>query len=559
MASSETSTPNAYDSAPMMESSSSIQMQDQVARNNSLRRTRQSEGHFTEELPVRLGAFTFHNISSLESNKFIDPYKPIGSVDNKAVGGQPAQPTQPTPSTQLPQPTQPMDRINIPNKIISLRGTQTEERLTALAQLFGPDTDILQHHVLTQGILRKSRPSKHDHYITIRFISIGVFPNRNHRLPLAADYKTEKKLQIKLASQLVQHRQACQEKGWEDVACYRNMTLHNDSTFTVEQQVTLLAPYSSSYDWSGVMLSDFGTYNAKKLGDYPWEKAAEGDQTARFLSPYTTNLEGFKLPHRPDPWRSKMFGKSEEKLVFLQDFFVFAGDLLQTSSACWGHALGFLRHTLDNLPEDPKVQILRISRATEVLDRADRFFAAVNRFLRAKTQETEHIINTHQKHGAYQEEANRTEWIDKRESLMKILASEFEFLATEATELNTWCRNAHATALSQVNIQMAQQGLVQGERIRTITFLAFFFVPVTLVSSLFGMNIKELSEGKEPEIWLYFVCAAVATSLTILGGIVVLYWRYIVEEVKKQLQSESVSPTLQDPNTQDTPAGRTTW
>lgn len=66
---------------------------------------------------------------------------------------------------------------------------------------------------------------------------------------------------------------------------------------------------------------------------------------------------------------------------------------------------------------------------------------------------------------------------------------------------------------------MAQQSLAGGERVRVVTYLAFFFVPMTLVASLFGMNVQQFSGGKEPHIRVYFSTAAGTTILTLFFAV----------------------------------------
>lgn len=390
--------------------------------------------------------------------------------------------------------------------IVILRGAQTPRKLRELVTAVGADQSVLQHHISTLGTFRKSRPLQPGRHITIRFISIGLFRDQLAGLwePGTPDYDLEKSVQDQLTSRLGEHHLSSQQAGREEFECFRSLTVHSQVAFTVEQQLTLSASVQGEHSWSGLMLSDFGN----QVGKPPWSTSLKGFDRADFLSPYddaplshapeqnislaqTRNVRAGellrRLSDRPGPCR----GKTGKTLTDPMDFFSFAADLLLTSSACWAQALGVLRHTLDAMPDDPKVLIFRLNRALEVLDRAERYFVTVRRFL--------HSHPTSAGHGSHVR-----------------LVSEFSELQEDTSDLVKWCRDAHGVALSQVNIEMAQQSLAEGARIKTITYLAFFFVPMTLVASLFGMNVQELSEQRQPSMWLYFAAAAPVTLLTFL-------------------------------------------
>jgi hypothetical protein len=54
-----------------------------------------------------------------------------------------------------------------------------------------------------------------------------------------------------------------------------------------------------------------------------------------------------------------------------------------------------------------------------------------------------------------------------------------------------------------------------------LTQLAFFFIPLSFVTSFFGMNVEELSEGKSIKLWMFFVSSIALTTLVlIIWGVV---------------------------------------
>jgi hypothetical protein len=61
------------------------------------------------------------------------------------------------------------------------------------------------------------------------------------------------------------------------------------------------------------------------------------------------------------------------------------------------------------------------------------------------------------------------------------------------------------------SIEVAQVSIQEGKRVKLLTILAFFFLPLTLATSIFGMNIKQLS-GEGPSLTAFGMTAAARLS-----------------------------------------------
>lgn len=59
--------------------------------------------------------------------------------------------------------------------------------------------------------------------------------------------------------------------------------------------------------------------------------------------------------------------------------------------------------------------------------------------------------------------------------------------------------------MDEENRRQSQRGIEQTDRISKLSFLAYFYIPLTFVASFYGMNFKEL--GTSLSIWSYFVMA----------------------------------------------------
>jgi CorA-like Mg2+ transporter protein len=66
-----------------------------------------------------------------------------------------------------------------------------------------------------------------------------------------------------------------------------------------------------------------------------------------------------------------------------------------------------------------------------------------------------------------------------------------------------------------ISIQEANNAIRQGQSIKFISILATVFVPVSLFSSLFGMNIQELGVRQGPAAWAFLAVAIPGTMLVL--------------------------------------------
>ena len=91
-----------------------------------------------------------------------------------------------------------------------------------------------------------------------------------------------------------------------------------------------------------------------------------------------------------------------------------------------------------------------------------------------------------------------------RESLESRL-SDFEYLSKQGLrQLANLCVEGSNTIMQKASLEESRKGLSQAAAIGRLTLLAFIFLPLSAVISLFGTNFKEL--GKRPLEHLGFRC-----------------------------------------------------
>ncbi|KAL9116509.1 MAG: hypothetical protein Q9187_006966 [Circinaria calcarea] len=95
--------------------------------------------------------------------------------------------------------------------------------------------------------------------------------------------------------------------------------------------------------------------------------------------------------------------------------------------------------------------------------------------------------------------------------------------------------------LTNSQLEESRKSIEQNDQVRKLTILAFFFVPISTVSSVFGMNVKELQLSEyQPHIWVFavVVCCVIGASLLlatfgylrdVLMGVTV----YVDEQLRK--------------------------
>lgn len=64
----------------------------------------------------------------------------------------------------------------------------------------------------------------------------------------------------------------------------------------------------------------------------------------------------------------------------------------------------------------------------------------------------------------------------------------------------------------------------QAKRATLLTILAVIYLPLTLVTGIFGMNVKQINDAT-PELWACFIGLVIITGVTAAGYFGYWYWR----------------------------------
>jgi Mg2+ and Co2+ transporter CorA len=77
--------------------------------------------------------------------------------------------------------------------------------------------------------------------------------------------------------------------------------------------------------------------------------------------------------------------------------------------------------------------------------------------------------------------------------------------------------------ISSTTVLEAEIAAEQGIRAQRLTTLAFLYIPISFVTSIFGMNVKEINESTLP-IWIVLVVAVITLGFTAALFTVYAWW-----------------------------------
>jgi hypothetical protein len=84
--------------------------------------------------------------------------------------------------------------------------------------------------------------------------------------------------------------------------------------------------------------------------------------------------------------------------------------------------------------------------------------------------------------------------VQTRETARKLLLDDYRFILGRARSITATVREGIAAITTEVTMRNAQRSIEEGRVIGRITVLAYFFLPLSLVTSIYGMNFVNFEE-----------------------------------------------------------------
>ncbi|KAL9607350.1 MAG: hypothetical protein Q9167_007730 [Letrouitia subvulpina] len=130
--------------------------------------------------------------------------------------------------------------------------------------------------------------------------------------------------------------------------------------------------------------------------------------------------------------------------------------------------------------------------------------------------------------GASKSQDAVTKQQEKATTSAQTLLKDFEYLLERAKTLSESCERGVDIAANNAMIAESRRAIQQAKRTVKLTILAFFFIPASFTTSLFGMNFKQFSKDNSLSIWIWFL----VLIPTYVVSLVLLY--NDVEQIKNQ-------------------------
>ena len=87
------------------------------------------------------------------------------------------------------------------------------------------------------------------------------------------------------------------------------------------------------------------------------------------------------------------------------------------------------------------------------------------------------------------------------------LLADFEYLLEKARTLSQSCDRGMDIAGNNAMVAESKRAIRQAKRVSKLTLLAFFYIPASFTTSMFGMNFKQFGQGSL-NIWVWFAVLA---------------------------------------------------
>lgn len=305
---------------------------------------------------------------------------------------------------------------------------------------------------------------------------------------------------------------------------FRKMHLHNSHIFSLEQMVSFSVTQLENEPWCGECCPSVATMILRIVGIYlidqgkslagkhnlPWgDYTAGGRQkpTVVPIIPYDDFLhepsheplgDGLNLVslHPFYPIHDLFALEDSDFELLHQEPFFLLSRLLLLAARSWLPLLNFVDQDIQNCLV---VKENSLSPALEQL----RFNSGLLERIGVFLEENRHIIR----------ERGAPAWPKTSDPVLnaKVLTIQasldksYTFLMHRCERLMARCESGASILVSAAQLIEAQKGINQARQVHGLTKLAFIFIPLSFVASLFGMNVSALKEY--PSIWIYFVVA----------------------------------------------------
>lgn len=401
------------------------------------------------------------------------------------------------------------------------RGFTDPLALQKIGTTYSLTLDNLLHHLAFPGEPRLSLANQHAHSETATPFIIRTTCLAESFIPLFSTAVPSTERQQQIDAQLRSYHRELYTLRFSGRDVYRHVTVHDSHHFSVEQQMTMHVSLKKT-GWDCLLFTDIGISASKP----PWLLSGCPNDSVQFYSiherrysesPTSQNasakLRDTKLTH-PDPYTSRAqetpnLGESFKEACRTSPF-IFTLDPIQTSLLGWSQLidfLGIMESSQDALSEE---EAAKVQRKKHAAGRALAYISEIRRFVQRRGNP------------GWPPVSNLSQDLEKR---LEDLSADLDMLENQAQDLSRRCNDDMALIMNRMSIKESHKGLVQAKRSALLTALAFIFIPLAFVSSVFGMNVREITGDAEQPKAMWVGIAAVSTLVVVL--LAIPFWRLI--------------------------------
>lgn len=255
--------------------------------------------------------------------------------------------------------------------------------------------------------------------------------------------------------------------------------------------------------------------------------------------PYAMNRGGLELPQLLDQAQYSILDSLKSvfrhrwhwDLLFGDDLCVFPGQplLYVISNSLWTSNLRILDEDIKHISFE-EIRSPNFETNKVLHDRREDL-AFVKSGLTETTTYVPDTVNeyfkTHPYYSARQDHVLRRTPVDGHQRTLE-----------EAIQLEVFLMQTFQLLMSSISVQESHLSSEQVKRTTRLTQLAFIYIPLSFVTGIFGMNLKELN-GSELSIWVCLVVMAIVVILT-----AIIFWLPNARAARKKFQNEQKSSVV---------------
>ncbi|KAK3392425.1 cora-like Mg2+ transporter protein-domain-containing protein [Sordaria brevicollis] len=448
--------------------------------------------------------------------------------------------------------------------IIFLRGYMSAEWIGNIGARFFVDPEFFCRHMdfqnpdePTKNFSLPALPSSSSHILELPVMTIGIDKSRK-----ALGGKTAKATRDTVDKALDNFRERFTKMEMVDgESMIRDFYLFDEMHFAVEQRISICMEKSKDGKTFQLLVwLDSGTeghsftssgkersyspypistqsepYSDTNRPSYPWEVASR--DADRYYLPVTLRKHKIALKtHLFQKERSESdpsarsaahlpedYGRSLHSSVMAKDAFYCLTEILEFAASSHMEFLNLIDLKLDqytSLPATEDYKVLPNLKYTkkilyQYIQKTERLLASTRQVISSESRWPK---------ASSADQAKSEKAMNTAQRIVK----DFEHLLKRANTLHKHTSDAIHVLFSSISISESQRAIEQAEDMGRLTFLAFLFVPLSLATSFFGMNFKELDD-KVLSLWWWAVASVICLAMAVTG-----YYSYpYVQQLKR--------------------------